>query len=95
MPCYAVGRIEVTNLDGYLKYAQQTVAIAEKFGGEFLVKGGAFEQIEGSGPDRHVVIRFPDKETAHRFYYSDEYQKILPIALANSKRDMIFVDGVA
>ena len=56
MSAYIIARIEVTDLDAYMEYASQTVAIAESFGGKFLVKGGAFEQIEGSGPERHVVI---------------------------------------
>ena len=93
MPAYAIARIEVTNLEGYLKYASQTVALAEKFGGKFLVKGGAMEQMEGSGPDRHVVIEFPDVAAIKTFYNSPEYQEILPIALANSNRDFVIVEG--
>ncbi len=93
MSAYIIARIDVTNLEAYKEYAAQTPAVAESFGGRFLVKAGAFEQIEGSGPERHVVIEFPDKETAHRFYNSPEYQKILPIALNNSTRDLVIVEG--
>jgi uncharacterized protein (DUF1330 family) len=93
MAAFMIARIEVTNLEGYMKYASQTVACAEKFGGKFLVKGGPMEQLEGSGPDRHVVIEFKDMAAAKAFYTSDEYQKILPIALANSKRDAVLVQG--
>ncbi len=93
MPAYIVASIEVTNLEAYSKYAIQTAAIAESFGGRFLVKSGAYEQIEGSGPDRHVVIEMPDVATAHLFYFGTEYQKILPIALKNSKRNLVIVEG--
>ena len=93
MAAYVIARINVTNLEGYAKYASQTVAMAEKFGGRFLVKAGAFEQLEGAGPDRHVVIEFADKAAAQAFYTSDEYAKILPIALANSTRDLVIVEG--
>ncbi len=93
MSAYIIVRIEVTNLEAYKEYASQTVAIAESFGGKFLVKAGAFEQIEGSGPDRHVVIEMPDVATAKAFYASDAYQAILPIALKNSNRDLVIVEG--
>ena len=59
-----------------------------------MVKAGAFEQIEGAGPDRHVVIEMPDVATAKAFYNSDVYRAILPIALKNSNRDLVIVEGV-
>ena len=93
MTAYIIARIEVTNLEAYKEYAAQTVAIAESFGGKFLVKAGSFEQIEGSGPDRHVVIEMPNVATAKAFYASEVYQKILPIALKNSNRDLVIVEG--
>lgn len=93
MAAYMIARIEVTNLENYLKYASQTVGIAEKFGGKFLVKAGQMEQLEGSGPQRHVVIEFPDMDAARTFYHSPEYAEILPIALANSTRDAVLVEG--
>ena len=94
MSAYIIVRIEVTNPEAYKEYASQTVAIAESFGGRFLVKAGAYEQVEGSGPDRHVVIEMPDVETAKAFYNSDVYQAILPLALNNSNRDLVIVEGV-
>ncbi len=93
MSAYIIARIDVTDLDAYLEYAKQTVAIAESFGGRFLVKAGEYEQVEGDGPSRHVVIEMPDRATARKFYNSPEYQKILPIALANSNRDLVIVEG--
>jgi uncharacterized protein (DUF1330 family) len=70
------------------------VAQAEKAGGTFLVKGGPMTQVEGSGPDRHVVISFPTREQALEWYHSPEYQAILPIALRSSTRDLVIVDGI-
>lgn len=94
MAAYMIARIAVTDPDEYAKYASQTVALAEKFGGTFLVKGGPMTQIEGSGPDRYVVVEFKDRAAAEAWYNSDEYQAILPIALNNSTRDLVIVDGV-
>jgi uncharacterized protein (DUF1330 family) len=94
MTAYIIARIAVTDLEDYKTYASQTVAQAEKAGGTFLVKGGPMTQVEGSGPDRHVVISFPTREQALAWYHSPEYQAILPIALRSSTRDLVIVDGI-
>ncbi len=94
MSAYIIARITVTEPEDYLTYASQTVALAEKFGGRFLVKGGVQTALEGNSPDRHVIIEFPDREAALTWYHSDEYRRILPIALSSSSRDIVVVDGI-
>lgn len=93
MTAYLIARINVTDPEEYQAYASQTVALAEKFGGRFLVKGGGQTQLEGNSPDRHVIIEFPDRDTALDWYNSDAYRRILPIALNSSERDIVVVDG--
>lgn len=93
MTAYVFAEIDVSDLDAYLIYAKQTPEIAAKFNGKFLVKAGDFEQLEGSGRARHVLIKFPDMHSARKFYNSDDYQAILPVALKNSIRDMVLVEG--
>ena len=94
MTAYMIARIDVTDPEDYASYASQTVALAEKHGGRFLVKGGAQIQLEGNSPERHVVIAFPDRQAALDWYNSDAYQRILPIALSSSARDIVVVDGI-
>lgn len=94
MSAYIIARINVTDPEEYKAYASQTVALAEAFGGRFLVKGGPQEVIEGTAADRHVVIEFPDRQTALDWYRSEAYQRILPIALSSSERDIVVVDGM-
>ncbi|SLN11916.1 hypothetical protein PEL8287_00294 [Roseovarius litorisediminis] len=94
MSAYIIARINVTDPEDYKTYASQTVALAEKAGGRFLAKGGAQTQLEGNCPDRHVIIEFPDHETALAWYNSDAYRRILPIALSSSERDIVVVDGI-
>ena len=93
MAAYIIGRIDVTDLNRYMEYASQTVALAESYGGKFLVKGGTMTQVEGAGPERHVVIEFPDRAMAEKWYNSDDYKKILGIALESANRDIVIVDG--
>lgn len=94
MPAYIIARISVTDPEDYATYARQTVSLAEAAGGRFLVKGGAQTFVEGSGPDRHVVIEFPDADKAQAWYTSPDYQEILPIALRASERDIVIVEGM-
>jgi len=94
MSAYIIARITVTEPEDYSTYARQTVALAERFGGRFLVKGGAQTALEGNSPDRHVIIEFSDRETALAWYNSDDYRRILPIALSSSNRDIVVVDGI-
>ena len=93
MAAYIIGRIDVTDLNRYMEYASQTVALAESYGGKFLVKGGTMTQVEGAGPERHVVIEFPDRAMAEKWYNSDDCKKILGIALESANRDIVIVDG--
>lgn len=94
MTAYVIARINVTDPEDYQTYASQTVALAEKAGGRFLVKGGPQTQVEGNSPDRHVLIEFPDHQAALDWYNSKEYQRILPIAMSSSERDIVIVDGM-
>lgn len=95
MSVYIMARIDVTDPELYKTYAAQTVALAEKAGGKFLVKGGDYVTVEGVDPQKRIVlIEFPTREEALAWYNSDEYQNILPIALDASNRELIIVDGV-
>ena len=93
MAAYVIARINVTQAEDYQTYASQTVASAERAGGTFLVKGGPQTQIEGNSPDRHVIIQFENRQAALDWYNSPEYQRILPIAISSSERDIVVVDG--
>jgi len=94
MSAYMIARIDVTDPEEYAIYAGQTVALAERFGGRFLVKGGPQEVLEGEAPSRHVIVEFPSRAAAERWFNSPEYQRILPIALRASTRDVVIVEGV-
>lgn len=50
--------------------------------------------LEGAAPNRVVVIEFPDKATAERFYHSPDYQEILRLRFATSTGRLFIVEGV-
>jgi uncharacterized protein (DUF1330 family) len=70
-------------------------AVIARFGGRYLVRGGAVETLEGDWRvPRLVVIAFDSMAQAKRFYYSPEYQEILPLRLAAAEGEVVLVEGV-
>ena len=94
MPAYAIVQVDVKDADEYAKYAVLAGPAVEKYGGEFLARGGAVEIMEGTSRDRCVIIRFADMATAKAFYHGPEYQEALTFALPVAERDYKFVEGV-
>jgi len=97
MTAYIIARIEVTDPEDYKLYAAQTVAMAGKRrAAPCMAKGGAMTQVEGSGPDRHVLIRLSDAAAALGTGTNrTEYQGVLPNCPCGAVRgDLVIVDGV-
>ena len=95
MPAYVIGDVEVTNPEAYEEYRPRVPATVEKYGGKYLVRGGATETAEGSWiPNRMVVIEFSSMEQAKEWYNSPEYGGIREIRHRNANSNVIFVDGV-
>ena len=96
MPAYFVAEIELTNPAAYEPYRVAVPATIAQYGGRYLTRGGAAELIEGGPePKRVVILEFADMAAAKRWYSSPEYQKILPIRLANSTGRVFLVEGVS
>ncbi len=90
---YWIGHVTVTNPDEYAEYVRLDTPVVESFGGKFIVRGGQSEAPETPQKDRHVVIEFPDYQTALKCYHSAEYQKAADIRRAHSDSDFILVEG--
>jgi uncharacterized protein (DUF1330 family) len=94
MAAYVLAEVEVTNPDGYKEYTAHVPATITRYGGRFLVRGGASEALEGDWPKiRRVIIEFPDVETAKRWWNSTEYEKPKAMRRANSKGRLILLEG--
>jgi uncharacterized protein (DUF1330 family) len=94
MAAYVLAEVDVTNPEGYKEYTARVPATIAKYGGRFLVRGGAAETLEGDWPKvRRVIIEFPDVETAKRWWNSPEYEKPKAMRLANSSGRLIVLEG--
>jgi len=91
---YWIAQVTVTNPDQYKLYVEASRSAFVKYGAVMLARGGAFDQVEGSGHARNVVIEFPSFQAAKDCYASEEYQ------FAKSKRkdagiaDITLIEGV-
>ena len=69
--------------------------IFEKYGADFVVRGGAYEVMEGNERERNFVIGFKDRATAMACYKCPEYQAAVAIRQKYSDADLIIIDGPA
>ena len=90
---YWIVRVSVHQPANYPDYLAAARPAFEKFGAKFIVRGGAFELMEGQARDRNVVVEFTDLATATACYQSDEYQKAKAIRQANADADFIIIEG--
>ena len=94
MSGFAIFNIEVKKPEQYKEYVEKVKPIAEKFGGEYIVRGGETKVLEGTWAyPRTVVIKFPSYEKALECHGSKEYQAGWSIAKNTTLRHMQIVEG--
>ena len=95
MAAYIIANIDLKDAEAYKPYQAGVPAIIRKHGGEYLVRGGPLEVMEGSWPDmRIVVLKFPDRAAAKAFLDDPEYQPFKAIRHRVAQTDLLIVDGV-
>ena len=96
MSGFAIFNIEVKKPEEYKEYVKKVKPIAEKFGGEYIVRGGETTIVEGNWTyPRTVVIKFPSYEKALEWYNSEEYKPVKQIRLNNSVANGIIIKGAS
>lgn len=90
---YWIARVNVRDAEGYKDYVSTAKPAFERFGANFLARGGAVTQLEGQGRARNVVIEFPSVQHALDCYNSDEYQAALKIRQETAESDLMIVEG--
>lgn len=95
MPAYMIVDVEVTDPEQYEKYKALAPAAIAKYGGRYLVRGGAHVTLEGGWrPNRVVMLEFPDVETAKRFYDSPEYREARALRANAANGNFVVVEGL-
>ena len=90
---YWIAHVDVSNPEGYKAYVVANAEPLRKYGAKFLVRGGQFENPEGSVRSRNVVLEFRDYATALACYNSLEYQRAVALRAPHSAGDVIIIEG--
>ena len=90
---YWVARVDVNDAESYRDYVAANGAAFAKFGGRFLVRGGAFETTMGTSRQRNVVLEFPSYRAALDCWKSAEYQAARAKQRGGADIDMIVIEG--
>ena len=94
MAAYILAEIEITNPEGYKEYTKAVPATIAKYGGRFLIRGGAAETLEGEWPQRRrVLLEFPSMDAARKWWHSPEYEKPKAMRQAASKGRLLLIEG--
>ena len=71
---YVIVEMKITDPEGYKVYMTEAAAAVKAAGGEYLVRGGRHEALEGDWlPARIGVLRFPSYEQAKAWYDGEQY----------------------
>jgi uncharacterized protein (DUF1330 family) len=92
---YWIVRVSVRDQARYPDYLAAAKPAFEKFGANFIVRGGAYDVMEGNARDRNVVVEFRDRNTAKACYDSSEYRAAKLIRQKYADADFIIIDGAA
>ncbi len=97
-PAYLIIEMHITDPEQYKQYMAAAPAAVKAFGGEYLVRGGQHETLEGDWqPHRVALLRFPSYAQAKAFYTDSGYAtQIKPKREgATAYFNMVLVEGVA
>jgi uncharacterized protein (DUF1330 family) len=92
---YLLVDCEVTDPARYEDYKKLAPPAIAKYGGRYLVRGGATSSLEGDWrPNRIVILEFPDVDAARRFYESPEYRAARAVRAGAANMKMLLVEGI-
>ena len=79
MSAYVVVHVNPLDAEKAAEYSAVAGPSVVKHGGEFVLKGPA-ESLHGEELGKMmVIVKFADKEAAKKWYFSEEYQSIIPV----------------
>lgn len=95
MAAYVIADVEVKDPAAFEEYRKQVPATIEKYGGRYLVRGGATEVLEGEWrPRRLVILEFASVAAARRWYDSEEYRGPKALRRRATVTNLAVVEGL-
>jgi uncharacterized protein (DUF1330 family) len=90
---YWIAHVDVSDPEGYKAYVAANARPLGRFGGRFIVRGGPFENPEGTSRARNVVIEFPSYQAAVDCYHSPDYQEAIALRRPVATADLLIIEG--
>lgn len=90
---YWIVRVDISDQEQYKAYVAANAEPLKQYGARFLVRGGRFENPEGTSRTRNAVIEFPSYQAALDCWHSPTYQEAIKLRAAVSTIDLIVIEG--
>jgi len=90
---YWIAHMDVRDPERYKDYVAGAKPAFERYGANFLARGGRFAAVEGPAPARNVVVEFPSFQAALDCYNSAEYQAAKAIRTSVAEGRIVIVEG--
>ena len=95
MPAYVIADVTTTDPATMEEYRKQVPATIAKYGGRYLVRGGAHETLEGGWkPGRLIILEFPSLDDARRWYDCEEYRGPKDLRIRAGRTNLVIVQGL-
>ena len=92
---YIIAEIEVVDVTAYEAYKSAVAPMVSRYGGRYIVRGGATESYDGDEPKgRVIILEFPSMVSAQTFLKSDEYRPVAEIRQKSTKSRLFVVEGM-
>ena len=75
MSAYWIAHVNIDDAQQYQNYIELAPLAFKKYQAKFIARGETATSLEGEKFAKHVVIEFPDYQTALDCYHSAEYQQ--------------------
>ena len=95
-PAYVLVDVKIKNSENYERYKGLAKPLIEKFGGQYLTRGGKMDVVLDDlwKPTRIVLIKFPSMKIVREWLESPEYKEVAKIRLENSVGNFIVLEGI-
>jgi uncharacterized protein (DUF1330 family) len=95
MPAYVIVDTLIHDPEQYEEYKKLARPIAERYGGEYLVRGAEIDLVDQElwTPTRIVVLRFKDRDSARAFIDSDDYAPVKAMRHKHADSTLLIVEG--
>ena len=91
---YLIVKINIKKAELFQQYPPLSAKAVEKFGGKYLIRGGAFNVVEGEWPaERTTIVEFESFKKAKEFYNSLEYNEAKDVRQKSTDTDFILIEG--